>query len=127
MLRWLALQNARLTTIGDGIDNDCDGVIDEELANGVDDDLDGRIDEDTAYSEAFCLFCGDGTCSSTESCASCAQGLKIFFKKNDSIQKIVEVVANTVQPHFLPLGIALTKEEDIIKLYRIPQVLVLIQ
>ena len=33
---------------GDGEDNDCDGLIDEELVNMVDDDGDGRIDEDTA-------------------------------------------------------------------------------
>lgn len=33
---------------GDGIDNDCDGLIDEELENMKDDDGDDRIDEDTA-------------------------------------------------------------------------------
>ena len=33
---------------GDEIDNDCDGVSDEELANGKDDDGDGKIDEDLA-------------------------------------------------------------------------------
>lgn len=27
----------------DGLDNDCDGQIDEELANGIDDDGDGYI------------------------------------------------------------------------------------
>ena len=31
---------------GDKIDNDCDGRIDEELANSKDDDGDGRVDED---------------------------------------------------------------------------------
>ncbi|XP_059156001.1 uncharacterized protein LOC131941036 [Physella acuta] len=31
---------------GDLIDNDCDGHIDEEVANGLDDDMDTRIDED---------------------------------------------------------------------------------
>ena len=30
----------------DGLDNDVDGLIDEELANGIDDDFDGMIDED---------------------------------------------------------------------------------
>ncbi|KAK2169631.1 hypothetical protein LSH36_8g06014 [Paralvinella palmiformis] len=30
----------------DGIDNDCDGVADEEIANGIDDDGDSLIDED---------------------------------------------------------------------------------
>lgn len=31
---------------GDKVDNDCDGITDEELANGKDDDGDGEIDED---------------------------------------------------------------------------------
>ena len=31
---------------GDGIDNDCDGKIDEEQLNRRDDDNDGKIDED---------------------------------------------------------------------------------
>ena len=34
------------TVGGDNIDNDCDGLTDEELKNGVDDDSDGRVDED---------------------------------------------------------------------------------
>ena len=34
------------TEPGDGFDNDCDGVIDEEDKNGRDDDGDGKIDED---------------------------------------------------------------------------------
>lgn len=33
-------------TEGDGIDNDCDGSVDEELCNNIDDDADGSIDED---------------------------------------------------------------------------------
>ncbi|KAK6959284.1 HMCN protein, partial [Biomphalaria glabrata] len=33
---------------GDNIDNDCDGAVDEELANGKDDDGDGKVDEDLA-------------------------------------------------------------------------------
>jgi len=32
--------------IADGKDNDCDGVIDEELFDGIDNDLDGKVDED---------------------------------------------------------------------------------
>lgn len=35
-------------TPADGMDNDCDRRIDEELMNGIDDDGDGRIDEDLA-------------------------------------------------------------------------------
>ena len=31
---------------GDGIDNDCDGNIDEEIRDGKDNDDDGKIDED---------------------------------------------------------------------------------
>ena len=34
------------TEEGDGIDNDCDGVIDEEDRDGRDNDGDGLIDED---------------------------------------------------------------------------------
>ena len=34
---------------GDGLDNDCDGAVDEELPNGVDDDGDGAVDEDSAW------------------------------------------------------------------------------
>ncbi|CAH1244450.1 FCGBP [Branchiostoma lanceolatum] len=37
-----------LPIAGDGLDNDCDGTIDEELLNELDDDGDGRIDEDLA-------------------------------------------------------------------------------
>lgn len=29
--------------VNDGVDNDCDGAIDEELGNGIDDDGDGYI------------------------------------------------------------------------------------
>ena len=36
------------TVGGDNIDNDCDGLTDEELKNGVDDDSDGVVDEDLA-------------------------------------------------------------------------------
>ncbi|XP_067929104.1 uncharacterized protein [Watersipora subatra] len=36
------------TAYGDGIDNDCDARIDEELCDGEDDDQDGSIDEDCA-------------------------------------------------------------------------------
>ncbi|XP_078665918.1 uncharacterized protein LOC144908255 isoform X2 [Branchiostoma floridae x Branchiostoma belcheri] len=32
--------------VGDGIDNDCDQLVDEEQLNGIDDDSDGLIDED---------------------------------------------------------------------------------
>lgn len=42
-----AVARAHQLGISDGIDNDNDGRIDEELINGVDDDGDGRIDEDT--------------------------------------------------------------------------------
>ena len=33
---------------GDGKDNDCDGIIDEELIDGKDNDNDGYKDEDVA-------------------------------------------------------------------------------
>ncbi|KAA3596978.1 MAG: TonB-dependent receptor [Calditrichaeota bacterium] len=34
---------------GDGVDNDGDGQIDEEILNGLDDDKDGQVDEDISY------------------------------------------------------------------------------
>lgn len=34
---------------GDGVDNDCDGKIDEELSNELDDDGDGKTDEDLTF------------------------------------------------------------------------------
>ncbi len=37
------------TVPGDGIDNDCDGLYDEEDDNGVDDDGDGADDEDLSF------------------------------------------------------------------------------
>lgn len=37
--------------LGDGLDNDCDGAVDEELFNEKDDDNDGLVDEDTAEYE----------------------------------------------------------------------------
>ena len=41
--------NATTPAIGDdGLDNDCDGRVDEELKNGVDDDGDGDVDEDVS-------------------------------------------------------------------------------
>ncbi|XP_035693984.1 matrilin-2-like [Branchiostoma floridae] len=36
--------------LSDGVDNDCDGRVDEELLNGLDDDGDGEIDEDVVGS-----------------------------------------------------------------------------
>ena len=41
---------------GDGIDNDCDGITDEELFNGIDDDNDGQIDEDLVTARPNATF-----------------------------------------------------------------------
>ena len=48
MYLWLYLSQCEKTrtSAGDGIDNDCDGKIDEEKKDGKDDDNDGKIDED---------------------------------------------------------------------------------
>ncbi|XP_013402551.1 uncharacterized protein LOC106168141 [Lingula anatina] len=43
----------------DGMDNDCDYRIDEELANGLDDDGDGVIDEDLAAAPPRLIIPGD--------------------------------------------------------------------
>ena len=54
-MKWLKPSNwdclPTNTIGGDKIDNDCDDVTDEELANDVDDDGDGRIDEDLVTPE----------------------------------------------------------------------------
>ena len=42
---------------GDGIDNDCDGTIDEEEKDGKDNDGDGEIDEDLKLVILLCLSC----------------------------------------------------------------------
>ena len=41
---------------GDGIDNDCDGQVDEEDKNGQDDDGDGDSDEDMKLVNYFWIF-----------------------------------------------------------------------
>ena len=41
---------------GDKIDNDCDGMVDEETENRLDDDNDGRIDEDLKNIAYACNF-----------------------------------------------------------------------
>lgn len=51
------------TVPGDGLDNDCDGRIDEELRNGIDDDGDGLIDEDLAVQ-----LCDDADCDDGDGC-----------------------------------------------------------
>ena len=59
-LRWELPIDQRCTnsTIhgGDGIDNDCDGITDEELLNGKDDDNDGQIDEDLVTARPNATF-----------------------------------------------------------------------
>ena len=57
--------------LGDGIDNDCDGQIDEEVRDRKDNDGDGYIDEDTSEVKR-CIFCwyyiGCGTGNSSGPC-----------------------------------------------------------
>ena len=40
------VRTVEFVVAGDKIDNDCDGLVDEEIRNGIDDDGDGEIDED---------------------------------------------------------------------------------
>ncbi len=59
----------------DGVDNDCDGKIDNtgltERCNGVDDDCNGQVDElfDLTTDSANCGQCG-ATCAGTENCVA---------------------------------------------------------
>ena len=59
-LRWELPIDQRCTNStthgGDGIDNDCDGITDEELFNGKDDDNDGQIDEDLVTARPNATF-----------------------------------------------------------------------
>ena len=43
-----------ITVEGDGIDNDCDGSIDEEIKDQRDNDGDGYIDEDLSEVTLLC-------------------------------------------------------------------------
>ncbi|KAI8485101.1 hypothetical protein Bbelb_372070 [Branchiostoma belcheri] len=58
------------TSSGDGVDNDCDQRVDEELRNGVDDDGDGLIDEDLASEEGEVDECAENTheCDANADC-----------------------------------------------------------
>ncbi|XP_078613391.1 IgGFc-binding protein-like [Branchiostoma floridae x Branchiostoma japonicum] len=55
---------------GDGVDNDCDKLVDEELLNGRDDDGDGLIDEDVASVNHDIDECklGLATCDDNATC-----------------------------------------------------------
>lgn len=62
---------------GDGLDNDCNGLIDAEdhwpteICNGLDDDCDGRVDENFffEFDDSNCGGCGN-RCSNTQTCQS---------------------------------------------------------
>ncbi|CAH1795815.1 unnamed protein product [Owenia fusiformis] len=57
------------TTFGDGLDNDCDSLIDEELCdNTLDDDGDGRINEDCAAMELVNECLEDSPCENSGTC-----------------------------------------------------------
>ncbi len=55
----------------DGIDNNCDGLIEQELCNGLDDDCDGLIDEEVADITWFLDWDHDGYGSPTSTTISC--------------------------------------------------------
>ena len=50
----------------DGLDNDCDNRIDEEILNGIDDDGDGSIDEDLATEKPTVIIPADLTYTGCE-------------------------------------------------------------
>ncbi|XP_013415051.1 IgGFc-binding protein [Lingula anatina] len=61
---------------GDGLDNDCDGFLDEELLNSIDDDGDGLVDEDVAFAsnpdQASFVAAADAQTTSTTTTTSTA-------------------------------------------------------
>ncbi|CAL1547032.1 unnamed protein product [Lymnaea stagnalis] len=80
-------------TVGDGIDNDCDGHIDEEYENRMDDDSDGLIDEDNRkfrkrcpkpytwgpHCERSCINCAEDCIEDNGACSHCKDGFKNSF------------------------------------------------
>jgi hypothetical protein len=56
--------------IADGKDNDCDGVVDEELFDGIDNDLDGKIDEDCYDRKAI----SQDRCPAVQTAQACYNG-----------------------------------------------------
>ncbi|KAI8484389.1 Signal peptide, CUB and EGF-like domain-containing protein 2, partial [Branchiostoma belcheri] len=59
-------------TAGDGKDNDCDGLFDEELPNGIDDDMDGTVDEaDMSINPCDRTPCSNGVCEETRGGYQC--------------------------------------------------------
>ncbi|XP_066266324.1 IgGFc-binding protein-like [Branchiostoma lanceolatum] len=68
----LAVCDRGNSTAGDGKDNDCDGLFDEELPNGIDDDMDGTIDEaDMALNPCDRNPCSNGVCEVTRGGYQC--------------------------------------------------------
>ncbi|GFS08485.1 A disintegrin and metalloproteinase with thrombospondin motifs 1 [Elysia marginata] len=56
----------------DGVDNDCDGNVDEEIKNYEDDDMDGKADEDVG-TNASALHGGWGVWSPWDCWAPCSE------------------------------------------------------
>ena len=64
----VCMAGAVAMTMGDGIDNDCDGLTDEEVPDGVDNDGDGLKDEDLVcdYSDPNADCDGDNVANSAD-------------------------------------------------------------
>ena len=107
------------TEPGDGIDNDCDGKIDEEILDKKDNDGDGKIDEDLQLVNHFPLFLhargafpvgmalGGFTLKANQSHAHWKHSPNRFSSNaSESNSQIEEINLPCITQHYKPLNIS---------------------